>query len=77
MHMHACVHFVFGLGFLVPGRPPDIYANILNSEANQESETLLSQHFGKRMLSLSMHRKRVCCGPQKNGEGAALRKTDK
>lgn len=48
MHMHACVHFVFGLGFLVPGRPPDIYANIPNSEANQESETLLSQHFGKR-----------------------------
>lgn len=48
MYMHACVHFVFGLGFLVPGRPPDIYANIPNSEANQESETLLSQHFGKK-----------------------------
>lgn len=52
--MHACVHFVFGVGFLVPGRPPDIYANVPNSEANQESETLLSRHFGKKGCSVCL-----------------------
>lgn len=84
MYMHACVNFVFGLGFLMPGRLPDIYANIPKSKANQESETFLSQHFGKGCSvclctenESAVDLKGFCSESQKNGEGAALRKTNR
>lgn len=80
--MHACVNFVFGLGFLIPERLPDIYANIPKSEANQESETLLSQHFGKGCSvclctenESVVDQKGFCSESQKNGkEGSSFEK---